>query len=131
MKNRTNLAGGASIMSIIVAGLSCPACFPAFAGLGAILGIGGGWLPGSGIANYIPYLVLLSVVIFSYEVYKHRSWNRYAMMLTGPIVAMSSFYLLQSLVGYNIGLGLMFVTAIYNIIKPKHKVCGIDGACEL
>ena len=131
MKNKTNIAGGASIGSIIVAGLSCPACFPAFAGLGSILGIGGGWLPGSTIANFIPYLVLLSVLIFTYEVYKHKSYSRYALMLVGPVTAMSSFFLLQSIAGYNIGLGLMFVTAIYNIIKPKHKVCGIDGACEL
>ena len=33
--NKTKVAGGASALSIIAAGLSCPACFPAFAGLAA------------------------------------------------------------------------------------------------
>lgn len=123
----TRVAGGASAFSVVAAGLSCPACFPAMAGLATALGIGSGWAPMVGIDKAIPYFFVLSMLIYSYEVYKHGSWSRYVLMMSGPVVALSAFTFIQSIPLFNVAIGYTVLTAIYNIWKPKHKVCGKDG----
>ena len=126
-KLNTGAAGGASMMSIIVAGLSCPACFPAFAGLASVFGISSGWLPGSSIALIIPYLVALNIAISTWEVSRHKSYSRFALMLVGPVIFFLAEPVFQSITAYNVGLGVMLAMAIFNIVRPKHKVCGTDG----
>jgi len=116
-----------AIPSLLVAGLTalpiltCPACWPLYAGLLSSMGLG--------FSNYTPYLlpvtaVLLGLSLFSF-IWKAEERRGYLPLALGIIAALlilsGKFYFEQSLMVYG-GVSLLIAASIWNI-WPKKGTC--------
>lgn len=118
----------------IVAAASCPACFPALAGLGAALGIGflaefEGWF----IRVGLPLFAGLALIANADAWRRHRRWPRGVLGLLGPAAVLAAMLLFfghwwtaQLLYA---GLALMTAVALWDLWRPAgRRACASAGA---
>lgn len=120
--------GGISLPAVGVAllpKLTCPACWPAYAGLLSAMGIG--------FFDYTPYLLPLTVffliIVVASLLYRARQRRGYKPLLLGLLAAaillIGKFGYASDAVMY-VGLGLLVVASLWNS-WPKSQTAG--GAC--
>ena len=109
-----------SIGVILIPGISCPACWPAYAGLLSALGIG--------FVNYTPYLLPITVLFLMIAVFalafraKRRRGYRPAFtgLIAAIVIIVGKFVLSLGLLTYS-GIGLLIIASIWNLWPRKNK----------
>lgn len=109
-----------SIGAVLIPGISCPACWPAYAGLLSALGIG--------FVNYTPYLLPITVLFLMIAVFalafraKRRRGYRPAFtgLIAAIVIIVGRFVLSLGLLTYS-GIGLLIIASIWNLWPGKNK----------
>jgi hypothetical protein len=109
-----------SIGAVLIPGISCPACWPAYAGLLSALGIG--------FVNYTPYLLPITVLFLIIAVFalafraKRRRGYRPAFtgLIAAIIIIIGKFVLSLGLLTYS-GIGLLIIASVWNLWPRKNK----------
>ncbi len=117
------------IGAVMIPGISCPACWPAYAGLLGSLGLG--------FVNYSPYLfwltvlfLILAVVSLGYKANNRRGYKPFILgVFAAVIVIIGKFLFISNLVTYG-GIILLIAVSIWNS-WPKRKadsgsMCALD-----
>lgn len=114
---------GATLLTVLVAflpSLSCPACWPAYAGLLSSVGLG--------FFNYTPYLPYLTTVLVAISVLAiysgERKCSSYLLTVTGflggtAIVSFQTIYKEDWLL--YIGASLLILASVVNTLKMRKK----------
>ena len=113
-------------LGLIAASLSCTACFPALAALGASIGLG--FLTqyeGFFLNTMIPLAAWLVVATNLISWWAHRIWWRTLIGIAGPTMVLATFYLFWadnwSTYMFYFAIGLMFIVSIWDVIAPPKK----------
>ncbi|MBW8015732.1 MAG: hypothetical protein FVQ82_06060 [Planctomycetes bacterium] len=109
-----------SIGAVMIPGISCPACWPAYAGLLSAFGIG--------FVNYTPYLLPITVLFLMITVFalafRAKRRRGYGPTFTGLIAAIfiiaGKFTLSLGVLVYS-GIGLLIIASIWNLWPGKNK----------
>lgn len=129
------LADKTGVLGSVVGAMSCGACFPAIASLGAALGLG--WLSeyeGMFITTLIPLFAGLALVVNALGWLRHRQWLRSVLGMIGPIIVLAATQLFMgNWWAENLlytGLVMMVGVSLWDIFAPANRRCG-PQACEL
>ena len=109
-----------SIGAVMIPGISCPLCWPAYAGLLSAFGIG--------FVNYTPYLLPITVLFLMIAVFalafraKRRRGHRPAVtgLIAAILIIVGKFILSLSLLTYS-GIALLIIASIWNLWPGKNK----------
>lgn len=126
------------VVGAIVGSFSCAMCFPAAASLGAAIGLGflSHW-EGLFVHWLIPIFASVALLATLAGWFTHRQWQRTLLGSIGPVLALvgvfglTHHFLAKDLargVFYS-GLGVMFLTSIWDMVNPANRRCATDG-CE-
>ncbi len=115
---------------VVVAALSCTACFPALGALAATLGIGFlGQLEGVAINTLLPLFATIALAVNGYGWYQHRVHWRGLMAILGPIAILATLYPLWqygwSTYLFYSALILMLAVSVADLIWPAKRECPI------
>lgn len=130
----TRVADKAGALGSIVSAASCPACFPALAGLGSAMGLGffSGY-EGLFINTLLPLFAAIALIANALGWLRHRQWRRSVLGMVGPAMVLAAMLLFlgrwwtASLL--YIGLTSMVGISIWDLLSPVHGRCSADG-CE-
>lgn len=115
---------------VIVAALSCTACFPALGALAAALGLGFlSKLEGLAINTLLPLFAFVALAMSGYGWFQHRNYWRGILSVSGPVAILATLYPLWKF-GWSTylfygGLVLMLVVAAADLIWPVRNTCPI------
>jgi mercuric ion transport protein len=130
----TRVADKAGALGSIVSAASCPACFPAFAGLGSAMGLGflAGY-EGLFINTLLPLFAAIALIANALGWLRHRQWHRSVLGMVGPAMVLAAMLLFfgrwwTANLLY-MGLALMVGISIWDLLSPAHGRCGAAG-CE-
>ena len=118
---------------VIIAALSCAACFPALGTLAAALGLGFlSQLEGVAINRLLPAFAGLALTVNAYGWYQHRIHWRGLLSVSGPIAILATLYPLwqygwSTYLFYG-ALVLMLVVSFADQICPPKAVCSLPAA---
>ena len=120
---------------VIIAALSCTACFPALGALAATLGLGFlGQLEGVAINKLLPAFAGLALVVNTYGWYQHRVHWRGLLSLVGPIAILATLYPLWqygwSTYLFYAALILMLAVSFADLIWPPKAVCPLPEVAQ-
>ncbi len=128
-------ADKAGVLGSIVSVMGCASCFPAFASLGAVVGLG--FLSRYEhflVSTLLPLFAALALAANVWGWFAHRQWHRTLLGITGPAIVLADTLLLR---GHSwtagllyVGLGMMAAVSVWDILAPAHRRCGPDG-CEV
>ena len=129
----TRIADKAGALGTIVSAMSCPACFPAVASLGAAIGLGFlGEYEGLFITKLLPLFAGIALAANALGWFSHRQWHRSVLGMIGPAMVLAATYfffgnwwttdLLYA------GLGFMVVVSIWDLVSPANRRCS-DESC--
>ena len=130
----TRAADKAGALGSIVSAASCPACFPALAGLGTALGLGflAGY-EGLLINTLLPLFAAVALIADALGWLRHRQWRRSVLGMIGPAMVLAAALLFfgQRWAADLLyaGLALMFGASLWDLLSPANKRCRPDG-CE-
>lgn len=123
---------GATLLTVLVAflpSLSCPACWPAYAGLLSSVGLG--------FFNYTPYLPYLTAILIAISVFGiysgERQRSNYLLTVIGllggaAIVCYQTIYNQESLL--YIGASILIIASLVNTLKIRKKAVSCsDSSC--
>ena len=118
---------------VIIAALSCAACFPALGTLAATLGLGFlSQLEGLAINRLLPAFAGLALAVNAYGWSRHRVHWRGLLSVVGPIAILATLYPLWqygwSTYLFYAALILMLAVSIADLIWPPKAVCPIPEA---
>jgi mercuric ion transport protein len=113
---------------VILAALSCAACFPALGALAATIGLGFlSQFEGVAINNLLPFLAVLALLVNTYGWYQHRVHWRGLLSIGGPMAVLATLYPLWqygwSTYLFYVALTLMLAVSIADIISPPKPTC--------
>ena len=130
----TRVADKAGALGSIVSAASCPACFPAFAGLGSAMGLGflAGY-EGLFINTLLPLFAAIALIANALGWLRHRQWHRSVLGMVGPVMVLAAMLLFfgrwwTANLLY-MGLALMVGISIWDLLSPAHERCCAAG-CE-
>ena len=108
----------------LVAAMGCAACFPAFASLGASIGLGFlSAYEGVFINKLLPLFALIVLVSNLVAWVSHGDYIRLIWGLLGPLMVLATLYLFWtdnwSTYMFYTGLVLMLAVSIWNFISPQ------------
>jgi mercuric ion transport protein len=120
---------------VIIAALSCAACFPALGALAATLGLGFlSQLEGIAINKLLPAFACLALLVNVYGWYQHRVHWRGLLSIAGPVAVLATLYPLWqygwSTYLFYAALILMLAVSVADIIWPVKKECPIPEAAS-
>lgn len=123
------------VLGSIVSAMGCAACFPAFASLGAVVGLG--FLSRHEhflVSTLLPFFAALALAANAYGWFAHRQWQRTLLGMIGPAIVLADTLLFR---GHSwtagllyVGLGMMAAVSVWDILAPAHRRCGPDS-CEI
>ncbi|MDA3869884.1 MAG: organomercurial transporter MerC [Gammaproteobacteria bacterium] len=122
-------------LGAIVSTMGCAMCFPALAGIGAVLGLGflSQW-EGLFVNALLPLFALIALGANALGWLSHRQWQRSLAGIIGPVIMLLSLYpwFQYSWSSWTLygGLALMLAIAVWDLLSPAHRRCGLEG-CEL
>lgn len=112
-----------AVGAVFIPGITCPACWPAYAGLLSSLGLG--------FVNYTPYLVpivsgLVLIALYSlfYNAQMRRGYKPFLIGLTGAILLILGRFVFSSALLLYSGVLLFIVSSIWNALPVRR-----EGAC--
>jgi mercuric ion transport protein len=120
---------------VIIAALSCAACFPALGALAATLGLGFlSQLEGLAINKLLPIFATIALAVNAYSWYQHRIHWRGVLSIVGPLAILATLYPLWqygwSTYLFYSALVLMLTVSVADLIWPAKKVCPIPGVTQ-
>ena len=120
---------------VVVAALSCTACFPALGALAATLGIGFlGQLEGVAINTLLPLFAAIALAVNGYGWYQHRVHWRGLMAILGPIAILATLYPLWqygwSTYLFYSALILMLAVSVADLTWPAKRDCPIPAVAK-
>ena len=120
---------------VVIAALSCTACFPALGALAATLGIGFlGQLEGIAINTLLPLFAAIALAVNGYGWYRHRVHWRGLLAILGPIAILATLYPLWqygwSTYLFYSALILMLAVSVADLIWPAKRECPIPEVAE-
>ncbi len=120
------------LFGVIIAALSCTACFPALGALAAVLGLGFlSQMEGLAINHLLPLFAAATLAVNAYGWYQHRVHWRGLVAILGPIAILATLYPLWqygwSTHLFYAALVLMLVVSIADLIWPPLKVCPVKA----
>ena len=129
----TRIADKAGALGTLVSAMSCPACFPAIASLGAALGLGFlSEYEGLFITMLLPLFAGVALIANALGWFSHRQWHRSILGMVGPaIVIAATYFFFGSWWTADLlytGLGFMVVVSIWDLVSPANRRCS-TGAC--
>lgn len=129
------IADKTGVLGSIVGAMSCGACFPALASLGAALGLG--FLAdyeGLFITTLIPLFAGIALLANALGWLRHRNWLRSGLGMIGPIVVLASTQLFMGQPWNEkllyLGMGLMVGVSLWDIFGRSKRTCDAP-ACDL
>lgn len=113
---------------VIIAALSCAACFPALGALAATLGLGFlSQLEGLAINKLLPLFASIALAVNAYGWYQHRNHWRGVLSILGPIAILATLYPLWqyawSTYLFYCALVLMLAVSVADLKWPAMKAC--------
>ncbi len=131
----TRITDKTGALGSIISAASCPACFPALAGVGAAVGMGFlSQYEGLFITWLLPLFAALALLANALGWLSHRQWHRSLLGMVGPTIVLAAMYLFfgrwwtENLL--YVGLAFMVGVSIWDFVSPANRRCGPDG-CEL
>jgi mercuric ion transport protein len=120
---------------VIVAALSCAACFPALGALAATLGLGFlSQLEGVAINTLLPVFAFLALAVNCFGWFQHRSHWRGLLSVLGPVAILATLYPLWqygwSTYLFYAALILMLAVSVADLIWPIKKQCSMPEAAK-
>ena len=120
---------------VVIAALGCTACFPALGALAASLGLGFlSGFEGMFINKLLPIFACLALLANVVGWWIHKNHIRGLISIIGPIGVLATLYPLWkygwSTYLFYACLILMLTVSIWDIVRPAHKVCPIEGNCS-
>lgn len=118
-------------VGVIVAALSCAACFPALGALAATLGLGFlSQFEGLAVNTLLPVFAFTALAVNCYGWYQHRSHWRGLLSVLGPAAILATLYPLWqygwSTYLFYAALFLMLTVSIAGLIWPAKKQCAVQ-----
>lgn len=142
--NLTRWTDKTGVIGTIVGSFSCAMCFPATASIGAAIGLGflSQW-EGVFVNLLIPIFALIVLFANLAGWLSHRQWQRTLTGSIGPVMVLIGAFGLMGVFGmthgflpaavargvFYAGLIVMFLAAVWDMIKPANRRCEPDG-CE-
>ncbi|MBS0212025.1 MAG: organomercurial transporter MerC [Proteobacteria bacterium] len=130
MTSLARIADKAGALGTVVSAMSCAACFPAIASLGAAIGLG--FLQqyeGMFISTLLPLFAGLALLANALGWLRHRQWHRSVLGMIGPALVLAGRFLWITPLLYT-GITLMLVVSVWDLVSPANRRCVPDG-CEL
>ena len=128
----TRAADKAGALGSIVSAASCPACFPALAGLGAAAGLGifSGY-EGLFLTTLLPLFAAVALIANALGWFRHRQWHRSLLGMIGPAMVLAAMLLFfgrwwTANLLYT-GLAFMVSVSLWDLLSPAHKRCSALG----
>jgi hypothetical protein len=126
---RQSLAALPAIGTVMIPGLSCPACWPAYAGLLSVLGIG--------FVDYTPYLfsvtlIFLALAVFAlgYRAGRRRGYRPLLLGAAGAVgLVLGKFSLIEDAVTYS-GMILLVTASAWNAWPINRETLADCPACK-
>ena len=120
---------------VVIAALSCTACFPALGALAATLGLGFlSQLEGIAINTLLPLFAVIALVVNGYDWYQHQVHWRGLLALLGPIAILATLYPLWkynwSTYLFYAALILMLAVSVADLIRPAKRACPIPEVAK-
>ena len=135
--NPVHFANPLATIGTVVSAASCPACFPALAGIGAALGLTVfGEYEGLFIDRVLPLLAVAALLAQVAGWWAHRQWQRSLLGAVGPVLVLVAieFYLGTALGNWMFytGVAAMAAVSIRELLSPAARACaqgcGVDEA---
>lgn len=130
----TRAADKAGALGSIVSAASCPACFPALAGLGTAAGLGflAGY-EGLFINTLLPLFAAVALIANALGWLRHHQWHRSVLGMIGPAMVLAAMLLFfgqwwTAELLYT-GLASMVGVSLWDLLSPANKRCSPTG-CE-
>ncbi len=123
------------VAGVLLAALSCTACFPALGALAATLGLGFlGALEGLMINTLLPVFALIALAVNCFGWYQHRIHWRGLLAILGPAAILATLYPLWqygwSTYLFYAALLLMMAVSIADLIWPANRLCPMPGVTQ-
>jgi mercuric ion transport protein len=120
---------------VILAALSCAACFPALGALAATIGLGFlSQFEGVAINNLLPFFAVLALLVNTYGWYQYRVHWRGLLSIGGPMAVLATLYPLWqcgwSTYLFYVALTLMLAVSIADIISPPKPTCTLPEGSQ-
>jgi len=120
---------------VMIAALSCAACFPALGALAAALGLGFlSQLEGLAINRLLPIFAVVAFAVNAYSWSQHRVHWRGILSVIGPTSILATLYPLWqygwSTYLFYSALVLMLVVSVSDLIWSAQITCPIPGAAK-
>lgn len=145
MSTTTRVADKAGVLGTLVSAFACPVCFPAVASIGAAFGLGflSQW-EGVAVRVLVPAFALIALAANLAAWRAHRRWQRTALGVLGPVLALLGAFGLMGILWqvpgflpanlarglFYTGIALMIAVSIYDLARPASRVCRIDAASK-
>ncbi|MFY0675718.1 MAG: organomercurial transporter MerC [Neptuniibacter sp.] len=118
-------------LGAIVSAMGCASCFPVLGSLGAVLGLGVlAQFEGLFINTLLPIFATIALIAALASWWSHKRHFRGFLASAGPIMVLATLYLFWtaswSTYMFYIALFLMFVVAVWDLLSPPHRVCGVS-----
>ncbi|RSZ44092.1 MULTISPECIES: organomercurial transporter MerC [unclassified Variovorax] len=132
----TRLADKTGALGSIVSAASCPACFPAFAGLGSAMGLGffAGY-EGLFINTLLPLFAAIALIANALGWLRHRQWRRSVLGMVGPAMVLAAMLLFfgrwWTADLLYVGLALMISVSIWDLLSPANRRCQSESCDAL
>ncbi|AOW75666.1 mercury transporter MerC [Colwellia sp. PAMC 20917] len=116
---------------VLIAALSCTACFPALGSLVSVFGLGFlSFFEGVAVNTLLPIFATLALLVNIYNWYRNKSHLRGALSILGPTAVLLTLYPLWqygwSTYLFYFGISLMVVMSVLDIVKPiKEIICKV------
>jgi len=124
-----------SIFGSIIALMGCAMCFPAFASLGAAIGMGflSQW-EGLFINTLLPIFAVITLIINLLGYFLHKQIIRTLFGIVGPILLLLSLYPWfqyewSTYVTYS-AIAIMVLVSLWDIFSPANKRC-TENSCDI
>jgi mercuric ion transport protein len=120
---------------VIVAALSCAACFPALGALAAALGLGFlSQLEGVAINTLLPLFAAIALAVNCYGWFLHHIHWRGILSVLGPVAVLATLYPLWqygwSTYLFYAALILMLAVSVADLMWPAKKLCEMPEAAK-
>jgi mercuric ion transport protein len=120
---------------VVIAALSCTACFPALGALAATLGLGFlSQLEGIAINTLLPLFAAVALAVNGYGWSRHRVHWRGLLAILGPIAILATLYPLWqygwSTYLFYAALILMLAMSVADLIWPAKRECPIPEVAK-
>ena len=120
---------------VVIAALSCTACFPALGALAATLGLGFlSQLEGIAINTLLPLFAAVALAVNAYGWYRHRVHWRGLLAVLGPIAILATLYPLWqygwSTYLFYTALIQMLAVSIADLAWPAKRECPIPEVAK-